>query len=130
MLGVQLDEVRAGARQLPHRREPTVDVGAAAPVGGQDAGEDLLGAVVALEAALDAGLRGAPTHERRVGSPTEEQVERLDEQRLAGTRLAGDGGEPGPEQQRQVVDDPEIGDVQLPQQAAHRSASPNLVFRI
>ena len=66
-----------------------------------------------------------------VGAPADEQLDRLDEQRLARAGLAGDRGQPGAEHQVEVGDDPEIDDVQLDQhQRRYRSARPNLAFRI
>ena len=49
------------------------------------------------EPAVDAGLGRAGAHDGGVGAAADEQLDRLDEHRLAGAGLAGDGGQPGPE---------------------------------
>ena len=66
-------------------RRPPVDVGPRAAVGGHHAGQHEL-VVADDEAAVDAGLVGAGAHDRGVGAPADEQLERLDEHRLAGAR--------------------------------------------
>ena len=69
------------------------------------------------------------TNDRRVRPSSQQQRQALHEQRLAGAGLTGDCGEPGTEQDRDVVDDPQVADVQL-RQHGHRSGSWNLAFKI
>src|SRR5581483_9182127 len=106
------------------------DVGARPAIAGEHTGEDHFAPLVGLEAPFDACFGRAQPDERGVGTPPEEQLDRLDEQRLAGTGLAGDRGAAGIEQHGDVVDDPEVSDVELAEHGRHRSARPNLAFRI
>ena len=134
VLAVEVDEPGADLGELADGREPPVDVRPAAPVQRDDAREhDLVAGVGVDESAFDARLGGAVADERRVGASADEELERLDEQRLARAGLAGDRGEAATEHEREVGDDPEVGDVQLGQHRAevrYRSARPNLAFRI
>ena len=91
VLTVQIDEPAAALGELGDRREPAVDVAARASDGGDDAREhDLVVAV--LEPAFDARFVRALAHELRIGAPAAEEVERVDDQRLARAGLAGDHG--------------------------------------
>ncbi len=126
VLAVQVDETRAALRELADRRQPAVDVRATPAVTRDDARQHDLGRRVGRdvgvgvdggvdEAPFDAGLGRAVAHERHVGAPAHQELERLHEERLARTGLAGDGGEPGPEDQVEVGDDAEVDDVQFEQ---------------
>ena len=116
VLSVQVDQVAAELGELARGRQPPVDVGTAAALTRDHPREDGLGSGLRVhEATLDARLGGAVPHERGVGPATDQQLDRLDDERLARTGLAGDGGEAGPEHEVQVGDDPEIDDVQLDQ---------------
>ena len=128
MLGVQLGELTTHARQLPHGRQPTVEVRPGPPVSRQHPRQDVLDTVLVLEPALHPSLRRAPPHQRRVGAAPEQQIQRLHQQRLARTGLTGDRGQSRAEQQREVIDDPEIAHVQLSKRRRHRSANPNFAF--
>ena len=91
VLAVQLDEAGGGGGERGRRRRPPVDVSAGATVGRDDAGQhDLV--VAGHEATVDAGLGRAGSHDRGVGAATDEQLERLDQHRLAGPGLARDRG--------------------------------------
>ncbi len=129
VLAVQVDEPSTHRGELGHRRETAVDVGAASPVARDDAREHHLGAVGVVEATLDPRLGRALADEGRVGPAPEQQVDGLHEERLAGARLPRDRGEAGTDEHREVVDDPEVGDVELVQHR-YRSARPNLAFKI
>ena len=84
------------------------------PATGHDAREHDL--VVAVdEATLDPRFVGAVAHERRIGPAAAQQVERVDDERLARAGLAGDHGHARAERQQQVGDDPEVLDAQLDQ---------------
>ena len=118
VLAVQVDERAPDLGELADGGEPAVDVGAAATVAGQHAREHGLVAGLGVhEPSFDARFVGAVAHERGVGAPADEQLDRLDEERLARAGLAGDRGEAGlgPEHEVEVGDDPEIDDVQLDQ---------------
>jgi len=69
---------------------------------------------------FDDRLLGARPHDVGVGAAAERDVERRQQDRLAGTRLAGEHVQPGLEVEVQPVDDGQIGDVQA---AQHPSAS-------
>ena len=92
------------------RRQPTVDVGARPALGGHDPGDDVL-VVADDEAALDACLGGPVRTIVGVGAAADEQVDRLDQHRLAGAGLAGERGQAGTEDELQV--DAHRLDVQL-----------------
>ncbi len=128
MLRVELGELATHRGQLPDGRQPPVDIRPGTPVGGQDPGQDVLGPVGGFEPALHPRLGGSSPDERRVGPPPQQQVQRLDEQRLARAGLAGDRRQPRTEQQREVVHDAQIAHVQLAQPRRHRSARPNFAF--
>ena len=74
----------------------------------------------------------AGPHEHGVGPAADEQLDGLDEQRLAGAGLAGERGHARARARaRGRSMTPEVRDGQLePASAAHRSARPNLAFRI
>ena len=130
VLAVQVDEAPPVLGQLRHGREPAVDVAARPAVGGHDAGQRRPPRRRRHEAAFDARFGGALAHQLRVGPAAAQQLERVDEQRLARAGLAGDRGEPGPERHAQLGDDAEVLDAQLRQHRRHRSGSANFVFRI
>ena len=120
VLAVEVDERAPDLGELADGGEAAVDVGAAAAVAGQDAGEHgLLAGRGVYEAPFDPGLGRAVAHERGVGAATDEQLDRLDDEGLARAGLAGDRGHPrrGVEHQAQVGDDPEIDHVQLDEHA-------------
>ena len=122
VLAVEVDETGAHLGELADGCEPPVDVGTAAPVQRHDARQDDLAAGVGVhESTLDARFGRAVADERRVGAPSDEKLDRLDEQGLARAGLAGDRGEAATEHEREIGHDPEIGDVQLGQ---HRGNAP------
>ena len=88
VLTVQVDEARAELGELSDGREPAVDVGARPPVARHDTRPARPRRRRVDEPAFDARLVGTVAHERRVGPSAEQQVERLDEQRLARAGLA------------------------------------------
>ncbi len=63
------------------------------------------------ESALDPGFRRAVPDHRGIGSTADEEFDRLDEHRLARTRLTGQRGEARLEHQVELLDDPEVLDV-------------------
>jgi hypothetical protein len=134
VLAMEVDETGAHLGELAEGREPPVDVGPAAPVQRHDSRQhDLVAGLGVDESTFDARFGGTVAHERRVGAPSDEELDRLDQQRLARAGLAGDRGQPVTEHEREIGDDPEVGDVQLGQHRAsarYRSARPNLAFRI
>ncbi len=131
VLAVEVDQVDTARRQLAGGGEATVDVRTAPAVARNHPREHGLGAASIQEAAFDPRFGSAVAHECRVGTTADEQLDRLDQQRLAGAGLAGDGGQAGAEHQVEIGDDPEIDDVELHEHGgAYRSARPNLAFRI
>ena len=100
VLAVQVDHVAGQLGQVGHRGRPAVDVGPRPAVGGDHPRQhDLVGAVgVDDEAPVDAGLGSRPVRTiAGVGAAADQQVDRLDEHRLAGAGLAGQRGHPGVE---------------------------------
>ena len=89
VLAVQVDEPGGGLGERADGARPTVDVGPGTTVRRDDTRQHELG-VATDEAPVDARLGRTGTHDRGVGPPAQEQLQRLDEHRLAGARLAGD----------------------------------------
>ena len=87
----------------------TVDVPPRAPAQRHDAREHDFGVTVD-EAALHTRLVGAVAHQGRVGTATAQEIERVDDQRLARAGLAGDHGHAVADHQLEVGDDPEVLD--------------------
>ena len=123
VLPVDLDQVRRRLAQRAHRRHAAVDPGAGAPLGGDRAGQDDLARSSPSpspsdEARLDQGLGGARPHHAGTGPAAQHELERLDHQRLAGAGLAGQRRHARAEGQREVLDHPEVADVQVGQHGA------------
>jgi hypothetical protein len=127
VLAVEVDELGADRRELAGRCQPPVDVGAAPARAGNGAREDDLvagvGAAVARaiargigrphESALDPRLVGARPHQHRVGASPHQQLDGVDDKRLAGAGLAGERRHPWAEHEAQLGNDPEIADGQF-----------------
>ncbi len=127
VLPVQVDQDPSELAELGHGGEAPVHVGPRPTLSGDHAAQDQL--VLAVhEAPLDDGLGRAGPHQRRLGPPAHQQLDGLDEERLAGARLAGQRAQPRPEEQAGPADHPEVLDDQLGQH--QRSERPNLAFRI
>ena len=97
VLAVEVDEVGRHVGERRRRRRAAVDVGPRPSLGGHDAAEDDLVAVITDEPGVDASLGCPGADDQRVGPPTDDEVQRLDEHRLAGTGLAGDRRQAGAE---------------------------------
>ena len=91
VLAVEIDEVVSELGQQRRRRHPTVGVGARSPRDRDRPGEDDL-AFADDEASFDHRLLGAGPHHGGVCAASEEELESLDDERLAGAGLAGEGG--------------------------------------
>ena len=76
--------------------------------------------VRAVELHADLGSLGARAHRARVGAVSERQPESVDENRLAGARLAGHHAEAALELELDLVDDGVVPDLD---QAQHRSGA-------
>ena len=120
VLAVQLDQPGGRLGQCAEGHHAAVDPGLRPALAGDGAGqEDLVVSVDVAEASLDQCLLGAGPHDRRVGPAAEQQAEGADQQRLARPGLAGQRGHAGPEADGDLVDHPEVADVELDQQATH-----------
>ena len=99
--------------------------------GGDDPGQHDFG-LAGDETRIDARLVCAGSHDRRIGPPAHDELERLDKHRLAGTRLARDRRKTVAEHEIGAPDHAEILDVQLRQHqgAALAILSPNFDFKI
>ena len=115
-----------------------VDEGAAAAVGAELAAEDdvaVVGQALLVEQrahgmvggdrelGADAGLPGAGAEQLQVGAAAEGQAERIQEDRFAGARLAGQHGEAGIDLEIQAVDEDDVADRQVQQ---HRRSAPGI----
>ena len=122
MLTVQVDHPGS---QLTERRDggrPTVDIGAGPTLGRDDAAEHNL-VVTDDEAPVDTGVRRPRPYDGRVRPATDEQLERLDEHRLACPGLPRHGRQARPDDQIEPLDHAEVLDVQLSQHVSgQRSA--------
>ena len=91
VLTVEVDQELARLAQGGGGGQPAVDVGPAPAVGGDDPAQDDL-VVAQHEAALDHGLVAGGTDQDGVGPAADQQVDGLDQQRLARPGLAGERG--------------------------------------
>ena len=118
VLPVDLDQQGRRFAQRPQGRHAAVDPGPRPALGRHRAGEDHLALGVALaddEARLDERLGSAGPHHGRVGPSPQHQLERLDDQRLAGAGLSGERGHAGAEFERQVLDHAQVAHPQVGQ---------------
>ena len=113
VLAVDVDERQAELGQRCHRREAPVEIGAGTTVARHDAAHDHLVVGREHESTFDDRLGAAGAHHRAVGPAAEQQPDRFDDHRLARARLARDRGEAGPEHEREIGDDSEVGDGQF-----------------
>ncbi len=115
MLAVQVDDVRRRLGQRRHRGETTVEVGPRPPVGGDDPREHDLFSVDRDETPVDPGFGSPVAHHRGIGPSTDEQLDRLDQHRLARPGLAGDCRETRAEHDLDALDHTEVLDVEFRQ---------------
>ena len=114
VLAVQVDQAGAQVGQRRCRGQAAVQVGTAAAVARHDpAHQDLV--VTVQEAALDHGLVDPGTHDRGIGTASQQQLDGTHHQGLAGTGLAGDRGQARTEHHGDLVDHPQARDPQLQQ---------------
>lgn len=124
-LAVDLDQRRAQRAEQAHRPGLVVDEGAAAAVRADDAPQDelalgvepLLGGERAgrmvgrdIEDGGDASAFGARAHHRGVGARAEREAERVQQDRLAGARLAGERDDARLEGEVELVDQHDVTD--------------------
>ena len=110
VLPVDIDQRRAQLGQRRHRGQTTVEVGTRPTVARHDTAHHHLVVGREHEAAFDDGLGAPCAHHGAVGATSEQQPDGLDHHRLARAGLARDRGQPGPEYEREVGDDSEVGD--------------------
>src|SRR5262249_22577970 len=91
---------------------------------GNDPSEDDLGAA-GHEPPLDDRLVGAGTDQHGIAPPAHQQLDGLDDQRLARARLPGEGGHPLSQHEGEVGDHAEVAYPQLDQ---HQLSNRNLVL--
>ena len=109
VLAVEVHETGAHLGELADGCEPPVDVGTAAPVQRHYARQDDLAAGAGVhESTLDARLGRAVADERRVGATSDEELDRLDEQGLAGAGLARDRHQSRPEPELCSLDQQQV----------------------
>ena len=122
VLAVNVDQPLAQLAQLRQRGAGAVDPGAAA-AGTVDGAAQQQGAGFGVEAMLsqpgacrlgqvelgaDLAARLAFAHPQRIAAPAQHQLQRVDQDRLAGARLAGQGREAATQRQIERRDDDEI----------------------
>lgn len=129
VLTVQIHQARPERLERGGCRHAPVDVGPGPAIGRNLPPDDDLRLVARQlacqddEATLYDGTFGAVTDERRAGPAPDEQLERLHHEGLARTRLARERRHGGAEVQVQVLDDPEVADLDLRQHRPQRSES-------
>ena len=112
VLPVQVDQAASDFGKGRCRGRPTVDVRLRAPIGGNDPRQYVL-FIVEHEAAIDGGLIGPGSHQRRVGAATDQQVDGVHQKRLSRTGFSGEGDHAGWDLQRELVDHAQVGDCDL-----------------
>ena len=129
VLAMQVEEPFAGFLELRERRRMAVDETARAAGAVERAAQHQASRIadeIALgepgfhgfghfELAGDLGTLGAFAHERGIGPAADEELDRVHEQRLAGARLAGEGGEARRQFERGVLDQHEVADFERAQ---------------
>jgi hypothetical protein len=90
VLTVQVDESRTELGEIADRSKPTVDISPRPPITRHDTTEQTLHAVDVDESSFDSQLVCAGPNHRRIRTLANEQIDRLDDHRLAGTRLASE----------------------------------------
>ena len=113
VLAVDVDERAAQLGQRRDGGEAPVEIGPRTAVAWHDPAHDDLVVGREHEATFDDRFGAAGAHHRAVGTPAEQQPDGLDDHGLARARLAGDRGEAGPEHERELGDDAEVGDGQF-----------------
>ena len=131
VLAVDVDQQYADLAQQLQRHGLAVQVRAAAAVAADEATDrQLVGRVDRLlaqqphqrttriaevETAAHLGALGAVAHDFAAGATAGEQLQRIDDDRLAGAGLAGEHGQAGPELDLGGIDDRQIADLQVGQ---------------
>ena len=138
VLALHLDQQARGAPQQRHAHRLIVDEGARSSIPRQHAPQDHL--VLRLEtlfceqraqwmagwrreAGSDAGLLDPGTHQPRIGSCTQRKPQTVQQDRLAGARLAGQHRQPLGERQVQPFDQHHVPDRQSGEHAAAPAAA-------
>ena len=135
VLAMDFDQRLAQLPQQPDADRLIVGERPAAAVGGDDAAQDQRGVrlqavfvqqgdgrvvVAHIEGGDDHALVGGRPHQRAVGPGAQRQAERVQQDRLARTGLAGQHVEAGLQRQRQPVDQDDIADGQADQHGPRR----------
>ena len=120
VLTVQVHGARAQLGQRIRRRQSTVDVGPRPAVGWDDAGYDVF-LLADNEPAVDACLDRSGSHEGRISTSADQQVDRFDQHRLARACLSGEGGQPRRQHEVQAFDDAHRFDMKLVQHVSGRT---------
>ena len=121
MLAVQVDHLAGQVGQRADGCRATVDVcPRSSDCRNHPRQHDLLGSVRGLDfdPAIDPSLVRPGPHDRGVGASTHQQVDRLDQHRLAGTRFAGERSDATVQHERRPFDHTQVLDVQFGQHDA------------
>ena len=109
VLAMKVDEASTFVGELRDGGQAAVAIGPRSAVAWDHAAQhDLV--LTDHEPALDRALRRAVADDAAVGAPADEQLDGVDEQRLACTGLAREGGHARAEHEHELVDDPEVAD--------------------
>ena len=114
VLAVEVDEVPTRLLEGGEGRHLAVDLGTGATGTRDRAREDhLVFPLGGGESALDGRLVRTTAHHRGVDAPADEELERLDDERLARAGLPGDCRHAGAEDDVHVLNDPQLADAQF-----------------
>src|SRR5262249_11436053 len=111
---VQIDQLTPEFGELAHAGEASVHITTGSSLARHHTREDEV-LVTENEATLDTRFVGAVAHGIRIGARAAQELERVDEQRLARARFTGDHRETVSERYAQLGNDPDIFDSQLGQ---------------
>ena len=133
MLSVDIDQQSSDLAQQLYRNGLSVEVGARAAVGTDHPADRELGGaaegllieplpqlargLTQLEGRGDLGPLGSVADDLRAGPPACDQLQRFDEDRLAGAGLTGEDREPRAQFELHRIDDGEVADLQVRQHA-------------
>jgi hypothetical protein len=115
---VEVDAVSPGSRHDPADDELCGRLGVVDPRDREARPHLLRVGGIEFEEGLDGGGVRARADDLGRGAPPEDQVQRVDQDRLARARLTGDDREPGAELQGHAVDDREVLDGQAREHGA------------
>ena len=115
VLAVEVNCVGRSIGKQRHRGEPAIDVGPGPPNGWDHAAQNCFGAISGNETTVDTRFVSAVTHDRRIGSTTDQQFDRIDQHCFACAGFARERGQTSAEHEFEAFDDAEVLNVEFGQ---------------